>query len=218
MYYKERQIIMINEKALNNISYGLYVLSARENGKDNGCIINTVSQVTVSPLCISVAVNKSNYTHDMIMRTGEFNVSVICEGVTFDLFTQYGFKSGRDTDKVEKDAPRTQNGITYVKDNINTVISAKVKSSVDLGTHTLFIAEVTETVELSGIPSVTYAYYHANIKPKPTVQSETNSKKWVCTICGFVYDDAKEKVPFEQLPDDWTCPLCNHPKSDFELM
>ncbi len=209
---------MVNEKALNNISYGLYILSAKDENKDNGCIINTVSQVTVFPLCISVTVNKGNYTHDMIVKTGEFNVSVICEGATFDIFTQYGFKSGRDTDKVEKDAPRTANGITYVKENTNTVISAKVKSSVDLGTHTMFIAEVTETVELSDKPSVTYAYYHANIKPKPQTVASSDSKKWICTICGFVYDDAKEKVPFEQLPDDWTCPLCNHPKSDFELM
>ena len=208
---------MIDEKSLNNVSYGLYVLTAKENEKDNGCIINTVSQVTASPLSISVTVNKNNFTHDMIMNTKEFNISVIAEGASFDLFKQYGFKSGRNEEKVPKDAKRSENGIVYVDENINTVISAKVKNTVDLGTHTLFIADVTETIILSSAPSVTYAYYHKNIKPAPVKQSGTG-KKWVCTICGYIYDDAKEKVPFEELPSDWTCPLCMHPKSDFELM
>lgn len=208
---------MINEKALNNISYGLFVLSARQGDKDNGCIINTAQQVTVSPLQITVTVNKSNYTCDMIKATGEFNISVLSEKATFDVFTQYGFKSGRDTDKVEKNAPRTENGIIYIPDVANTVISAKTVQEVDLGSHIMFIAQVCETLTLSDTPSATYAYYHKNIKPVPQAQKGSN-KKWICTICGFIYDDEKEKVPFEQLPDDWTCPLCNHPKSDFELM
>ena len=208
---------MINEKALNSISYGLYVLTAKDGEKDNGCIVNTVSQVTVSPLTLCVTVNKNNFTHDMIMKTKEFNVSVIAEGATFDLFKQYGFKSGRNEDKVPKDAKRSQNGIVYVENNTNTVISARVKNIVDLGTHTLFISLVTETIDLSSVPSVTYSYYHKNIKPAPIKQSG-NSKKWVCTICGYIYDDAKEKVPFEELPNNWVCPLCMHPKSDFELM
>lgn len=208
---------MINEKDLNNISYGLYVLSARDGDKDNGCIINTAQQVTASPLKISVTVNKNSYTHDMIIKTGEFNLSVIAEGATFDLFTKFGFSSGRDNDKVEKAAPRTANGIIYVKENVNTVISAKVKNTIDLGSHTLFIADVTETLLLSDVASVTYTYYHKNIKPKPVIQNNSEGKKWVCTICGFIYDDAKEKVPFEELPDSWVCPLCMHPKSDFEL-
>lgn len=208
---------MINEKALNNISYGLYVLSARESGRDNGCIINTVQQVTASPLRISITVNKSNYTHDMVKIAKQFNVSVLSEKATFDVFTQYGFASGRDTNKVPKDAPRTENGIIYVPEISNTVISAKVINEVDLGTHTLFIADVTETVILNDEPAVTYSYYHKNIKPQPTA-TVSGGEKWVCTICGFIYDEAKEKVPFEQLPDNWVCPLCKHPKSDFELM
>ncbi len=208
---------MINEKALNNISYGLFVLSAKKGSKDNGCIINTAQQVTASPLRVSVTVNKNNYTHEMIKETKEFNISVLSEKSTFETFTQYGFASGRDTEKVPADAPRTENGIIYVPDVSNTVISAKVTNEVDLGTHTLFVADVTETVILNDEPSVTYAYYHKNIKPKPqAVQNE--GKKWVCTICGFIYDEAKEKVPFEELPENWVCPLCKHPKSDFELM
>ena len=208
---------MIDEKALNNISYGLFVLSAREGNKDNGCIINTAQQVTASPLCISITVNKSSYTHNMIKETKEFNLSVLSEKATFDVFTNYGFASGRDTEKVPITAPRTSNGITYADGVSNTVISGKVIGEVDLGSHTLFIADVTETVILSQDPSVTYAYYHKNIKPKP-VAPKGEGKKWVCTICGFIYDDAKEKVPFEELPDNWVCPLCMHPKSDFELM
>lgn len=208
---------MINEKALNNISYGLYVLSAKKGEKDNGCIINTAQQVTASPLRISIAVNKNNYTHDMIKETKEFNISVLSEKTTFDIFTQYGFASGRDTDKVPSNAPRTSNGIVYVPDVSNTVISARVISEVDLGSHTLFIADVTETLILNDEPSATYAYYHKNIKPKPKAE-KGDGKKWVCTICGFIYDDSKEKVPFEELPENWVCPLCMHPKSDFELM
>lgn len=209
---------MINEKDLNNISYGLYVLSAKDNDKDNGCIINTAQQVTASPLKISVTVNKANYTCEMIDKTGLFNISVLSENATFDIFEQYGFKSGRDTDKVDGNLPRTENGIVYIDSVANTVISAKVTNTVDLGTHLLFIGDVTETRSLNDAPSATYTYYHKNIKPKPAVQNSGEGKKWVCTICGFVYDDAKEKVPFEELPDNWVCPLCMHPKSDFELM
>lgn len=208
---------MINEKALNNISYGLFVLSAKAGDKDNGCIINTAQQVTASPLRISIAVNKNNYTHNMIKETEEFNLSVLSEKATFDVFTQYGFKSGRDTEKVPANAPRTANGIVYVADGTNTVISGKVIGSTDLNTHTLFIAEITEAVILNDEPSATYAYYHKNIKPKPKAE-KSEGKKWVCTVCGFIYDDQKEKVPFEELPENWVCPLCLHPKSDFELM
>ncbi len=209
---------MINEKDLNNISYGLYVLSARDGDKDNCCIINTAQQVTAFPFKISVTVNKANYTCEMIDKTGLFNISVLSENATFDIFEQYGFKSGRNTDKVGGNLPRTENGIIYINSVANTVISAKVTNTVDLGTHLLFIGDVTETLSLNNVPSATYSYYHKNIKPKPAVQSSGEGKKWVCTICGFIYDDAKEKVPFEELPDSWVCPLCMHPKSDFELM
>lgn len=207
----------INEKALNKISYGLFVLSAKQDKKDNGCIINTAQQVTSSPLRISIAVNKNNYTHHMIKETKEFNISVLSEKATFHIFTQYGFKSGRDEDKVPENAPRTANGIIYVPNVSNAVISAKVISEVDLDTHTMFIAEVSEATILNEEPSATYAYYHANIKPKPKAE-KSDGKKWVCTICGFIYDDSKEKVPFEELPENWVCPLCMHPKSDFQLM
>lgn len=196
----------IDNSAIFTISYGLFVLTAKDE-KDNGCIINTVQQVTQDPLKISIAVNKSNYTHDMILKTGEFNVSVLTEKANFDIFKRFGFASGKDTDKFENfsSVSRTENGIYYITENTNAVISGKVIQTVDLGTHTLFIADVTESKKLSDEKSVTYQYYFDNIKPK----NDTKKKGYVCKICGYVYEG-------EPLPDDFICPLCKHPASDFE--
>lgn len=197
----------IDNSALFTLSYGLFVLTAKDD-KDNGCIVNTVQQVTQEPLKISVAVNKANYTHDMILKTGQFNVSVLTEKANFDIFKRFGFSSGRDTDKFENfsSVARTENGITYITEMTNAVISGKVVETVDLGTHTLFIADVTESKKLSDENSVTYQYYFDHIKPKP----ETEKKKgYVCKICGYVYEG-------DPLPDDFICPLCKHPASDFE--
>ncbi len=196
---------MIDNTSLFKLSYGLFVLSARENGKDNGCIINTAIQVTSSPNRISVTVNKQNLTHDMILNTGEFNLSVLTEGTAFDVFQHFGFASGRDTDKFTGEPLRTQNGIAYVGGYSNSVISGKVIDTVDVGTHTIFIADVTEAIVLSNEKSVTYEYYFANIKPKP----ETKKKGYVCRICGYVYEG-------EELPDDFICPVCKHGAEDFE--
>lgn len=197
----------IDNSALFTLSYGLFVLTAKDD-KDNGCIVNTVQQVTQEPLKISVAVNKANHTHDMILKTGEFNVSVLTEKANFDIFKRFGFSSGRDTDKFENfsSVKRSENGICYITDMTNAVISGKVIETVDMGTHTLFIADVTEAVKLSDEKSVTYQYYFDHIKPKP----ETEKKKgYVCKICGYVYEG-------DPLPDDFICPLCKHPASDFE--
>lgn len=205
--------------ALNKLSYGLFVLSAKEGEKDNACIINTAIQLTSKPMQISIAVNKENYTHDMVRRTGIFNVSVLSQEAPFSLFQCFGFRSGRDTDKFAdfSDTARSANGLLYLTNFASALLSAQVKSSVDCGTHTLFIAEVTEARVLSDVPSVTYAYYSANIKPAREKKPEGAKKVWVCAICGYVYDESAAGVPFEQLPDDWVCPLCKHPKSDFEL-
>ncbi len=195
-------------RALNFISYGLFVLTAREDGFDNGCIVNTVAQVTVDPLRITVTVNKQNKTHDMIAATGLFGVTVLDDTVTFDTFKQFGFKSGREGDKFG-DTPerRTANGLRYVEAHASAVISARVVSQTDLGTHTLFLAEVTDAAVLSGKPAVTYADYHARIKPRP---AEVPAKKgWRCTVCGYVYEG-------EELPPDFICPLCKHGAADFE--
>lgn len=203
----------MNKKAMYNLTYGLFVLTANLDGKDNGCIINTAGQVTSEPNRISIAVNKANYTHDIIQETGIFNVSIISEAASFDLFKRFGFQSGRDADKFAdlEGWGRSENGVAYIAIGTNAYISAKVVSSQDLGSHTLFIAEVTDMEVLSSVPSTTYSYYQENIKPKPQAAGTSSSGKtvWRCTVCGYEYEG-------EELPADFICPLCKHPASDFE--
>ena len=154
----------MNSKAMYNLTYGLFVLTAKDGDKDNGCIVNTVMQVTTEPNRICVAVNKLNYTHDMISKTGEFNVSILTEGSKFETFKHFGFQSGKDIDKFESiEFSRAANGIAYIAKETNAYLSAKVVSATDLGTHTLFLADVTDGEILSDDPSVTYAFYQKNI-------------------------------------------------------
>lgn len=198
----------MDKKVMRNISYGLFILTARENDKLNGCVTNTLQQVTTSPNRISITVNKENYTHDMILRTGEFNVSILSEKAKFDTFKHFGFQTGREVDKFEKyAAPLAENGIPYITDGTNGYIFGKVIQSIDLGSHTMFIADVTDGEVLSQDPSATYDYYHKNIKEAP----DKTAKGWGCKICGYVH-------PHENLPADFICPLCKHPASDFEKM
>ena len=187
---------------------GLYVLSASENGFDNGCIINTFSQVTDTPLRVSVTINKSNKTCEMIERTGKFNVSILSEDVSFDTFKHFGFQSGRDVNKFDgyTDVKRSENGILYLTSCSNGFVSGKVIQTIDVGTHLIFIAEVEDCDILSDVPSVTYDYYHKNIKPKP---QEEKKGGYRCKICGYVYEG-------EPLPADFICPLCKHGADDFE--
>ena len=198
----------LDGKAMFKLSYGLFVLTARDGAKDNGCIINTAAQLTSSPMRISITVNKANYTHDMIQKTGVFNVSILSESTPFSVFQQYGFQSGRTADKLSGGEPRTENGVAYLAEHANAVISGKVISTVDCGTHTLFIADVTEAHVLSKEASATYAYYFEHIKPKPQPAAE-KKKGYVCKICGYVYEG-------ETLPPDFVCPLCKHGADDFE--
>lgn len=207
---------MIDKTALFKLSYGLFVLSAAWGEKDAGCIINTATQITDSPLRVSVAVNKQNFTHDAILASKKFNLSVLTEKTPFSVFENFGFKSSRDFDKFSSADPVSNSGIRYVTDYANALISAEVKEVLDFDTHTVFIGEVTEAKVLSEDPSVTYDYYHKNIKPAPEKKAD-GEKTWVCKICGYVYDEIAEGVKFEDLPDTWVCPLCKHPKSDFEL-
>lgn len=193
---------------MHRLSYGLFVLTAKEGEKDNGCIVNTVIQVTTEPNCIAVAVNKKNYTHDMIERTGMFNVSVLTEKSSFETYKHWGFQSGADVDKAKEITfSRANNGIIYLTEETNAFISARVRSMVDLGTHTLFLAEVTDAEVLSDDPSVTYAYYQSNIKQAP--KADAQKKGFICTVCGYIYEG-------DTLPDDFICPWCKHPASDFK--
>ena len=202
----------IDAKAIQKFSYGLFVLTAQADGKDNGCIINTAAQLTSSPNRINIAVNKSNYTHDMILNTGVFNISVLAEDASFDTFKRFGFASGKDTNKFEnfeENVARSANGLLYVTLGTNAFMSAKVIESHDYGTHTLFVAELTEAEVLREEPSVTYAYYFAHIKPKPQPKIEEEKHGYVCKICGYVYEG-------DELPADFICPLCKHGAEDFE--
>ena len=203
----------MDKKAMYKLSYGLFVLTAKEADKDNGCIINTAIQAASAPNQLSVCVNKANYTHDMIMRTGEFTVSVLSQNAGFDLFKRFGFKTGKDTDKFEgfSDCKRGANGIYYVTEGTNAYISVKVGKTEDLGSHTMFIGEINDMEVLSNAPSVTYDYYLNNIKPKPQAVGTTENGQtvWRCTVCGYEYVG-------EELPEDFICPLCKHPASDFE--
>ena len=197
----------MDKTALFKLSYGLFVLTARQDGKDNGCIINTAGQLTDQPTRIQIAVNKQNLTHDMVLQTGQFNVSVLSEEAVFWVFQHYGFQSGRNVDKFAAiPEARTANGLRYVEGCTNAVISGKVVQTVDCGSHTLFIAEVTEAKTLSSEPSMTYQYYFDHVKPKP---APATTGKWVCKICGYVYEG-------EQLPPDYECPLCKHGPEAFE--
>lgn len=200
----------MDNKAMYKLSYGLFVVTAKTD-KDNGCITNTAMQVTTTPNRISLAVNKENYTHDMIVKSGIFNVSILSEEATFDTFEHFGFQSGRTTDKFAdySDYARAENGVTYITKGTNAMISAKVFDTVDLGTHTLFIADVTDAMTISDVPSATYAYYHAHIKSKPKAEKPAGKTVWRCKICGY-------EVEADELADDFTCPLCKHPREDFE--
>ena len=176
---------MKDPKAMYALSYGLFVLTARRGEQDNGCIINTGIQVTSQPNRVLIAVNKSNFTHDMILETGAFNLSVLTEKADFSLFQRFGFQSGRDVDKFQGFAHtlRTDNGLLAVTEGTSAWLSCKVASTVDLGTHTLFVADVTDGDTLSREPSATYAYYQANIKPRPAAPAaETGKKRWVLSL------------------------------------
>lgn len=198
----------MNTNVLFNIAYGLYVLTANENGKDNGCIINTVMQVTSDPLQIAIAVNKRNFTTGMIQNTKKFNISVLSENSKFEIFKRFGYQSGKDVDKFSDffDTKRSPNGVLYITKNTNSYMSAYVKQEIDLGTHIMFIAQLVEAEKLSDVSTVTYDYYQKNIKPTP---QSTNKKGWRCKICGYIYEG-------ENLPADFICPVCKHGAVDFE--
>lgn len=204
-------IFEVDNAAFNKFSYGCEILTTRVDGKDYGCVINTAGQITSSdPKKITISCIKANHTCDMVAQAGIFNLSILSEDVTYDMFKHFGFQSGRDVDKFADwpDELRTQNGVRYIGQHVNAVLSARVIDSRDCGTQMLYIAEVVEAHVLSDAPSCTYSYYHAHIKPKkqpapPAVEG------WICKVCGYFYEGA-------ELPADFVCPLCKHGPEDFE--
>ena len=198
----------MDNNALFKLTYGLFLLTSWEGGRDNGCIINTAMQVASNPTRISIAVQKTNLTHDMILRTGICNISSISKTADFELFQRFGMQSGRDTDKLAdfNGVSRSENGLIYLTEHSNMYISAKVTERFDLGSHTLFIAEITDAQVLSEEESCSYAYYQSDIKAKPMAKTEKRS--WTCSVCGYVYEG-------DEIPADFECPLCHHGKEDF---
>ncbi len=193
--------------ALTNIGYGLYVVTSNDGEKDNGLIVNTVTQLTDSPNRVAVTINKANYSYHVISQTKKMNVNCLSTAAPFAVFEKFGFRSGRNTDKFEGCEPlRSDNGLVFLPRHINSFMSLEVVQYVDLDTHGMFICEITEARVISDDPSMTYAYYHENVKPKP----ETEGKKgFVCKICGFIHEG-------DTLPEDYICPLCKHGAADFE--
>ena len=200
----------MDNTAFFKLGYGLYVVTAQEGGRDNGCIVNAVMQITDTPKRLAVAVNKANFTCEMISKSRKLCVSVLSESVPFDVFQRFGFQSGRNTDKFSgfSGVKRTDSGLLYLTEHTNAYLCGTVYAEFNFDTHLLFIIDVDEAEELSQEPSVTYDYYHKHIKPKP----ESKQKKgYRCKICGYVYEG-------EPLPEDFICPLCKHPASDFEKL
>lgn len=211
----------IEKEAMFKLSYGLFALFTNDGKRDNACIINTAMQMTDDPKRLVICVNKDNYTCEVLKNTGVFNLAILDESATFDIFKRFGFASGRDMDKLEglETVAESANGLKYMTAESNSYISAKVVYSRDFDTHTLFVADVTEAKVLSDKPSATYAYYFENIKPKAPVAravaavEETPKEQkivgWKCKICGYEYEGA-------ELPADYKCPWCKHPAEDFE--
>ena len=192
--------------ALFNIGYGLYVVTSNDGKKDNGLIVNTVTQVTNTPNRIAVTINKANYSHHSIQQTGIMNINCLSTEAPFSVFERFGFASGRNTDKFAGcDTLRSDNGLVFLSRYINSFMSLKVEQYIDLDTHGMFICEVTEARVISDTDTMTYTYYQKNVKPKP----DTGGKKgWVCNICGYIYEG-------DELPEDIVCPLCKHGAADF---
>ena len=202
----------MDRKVMYQLSYGLFVLTSAASGRESGCIINTAGQMTSEPNRISIAVNKSNFTHELVKKSGKFNLSILSESAGFDTFKHFGFQSGRETDKFDEyeTCRRSANGLYYITAGTNGFLSATVEQTLDLGTHTLFIAGVDDMERLSDLPSATYAYYQSHIKPQPQKpDAPTGKTVWRCQVCGYIYEG-------EELPEDFICPLCKHPASDFE--
>ena len=199
---------MMDPRALFNIGYGLYVVTTKgDDGRDNGLILNSVMQLTSTPEQIAVCVNKQNFSHDTIKNTGKMNVNCLSVKAPFKVFENFGFRSGRDSDKFEGCEPlRSENGLIVLPHYINSYMSLEVKSYVDLGTHGMFICTVTESRVISDEETMSYTYYHKNVKPK---KSEVKKNKgYICTVCGYIHDE--EPTP------DFVCPICKHDASVFE--
>lgn len=197
----------MDQKALWKLTYGLYLLTAQQDGRDNGCIINTAVQVAENPVRISISVSKGGLTHEMALATGRFSVTALSVDAPFALYQHFGMQSGREADKFagRHDVARGESGLIHLTENACGHLDCTVLQTIDLGDHTLFIAEVTDGAVLSDRPACTYAYYQSDVKQKP---QPLKKRGWICSVCGYVYEG-------DEVPDDFLCPLCKHGKKDF---
>ncbi len=200
----------MDPKAMFNISYGIFMLATKDGDRINGCITNTCMQVAMSPTRVAIACINKNLTCEMIKNSGVFAMSILDQSATFDTIKRFGMQSGRNVDKFEGlSCPVDEKGIPYLPFQTCAVLSCHVISKEDLGSHTLFIAEVDDAIRTSENTPLTYNDYQNNVKPKPAAQVQKKIKGWRCKICGYVYEEPN-------LPADFICPLCGHPASDFE--
>lgn len=208
---------IIDKTCMFNLSYGLFVLSAKDGEKNNACIVNTVIQITENPNRILVAVNKLNYTHDLIVKNKKMMVSILTEEAPFSVFEKFGFQTGKEVDKFEdfKEIAMGENGLPYLSKYTNAYIGATVIDMYDSESHTVFIAEVTEAKNINKDNSITYAYYHEHTKPKiqepPKTKKKDGMKRYRCRVCGFIYEGV-------ELPTDYICPVCKHGADAFDLI
>lgn len=200
----------MNSKAFFQLSYGLYVAASKFDKKMSGCIVNTVTQVTNDPKQIVLAVNKQNFTCELIQKSGIVSISVLSETAPFSLFQHFGFQSGRDVDKfVGVPFAMTGQELPYLTEHTTAYFDCKVIDSYDLGTHMMFLASVSDADVISDEKAMTYSYYHENVKPQPSSTPASEKKGWRCKVCGYVYEG-------EELPPDFVCPWCKHGAEDFE--
>jgi flavin reductase (DIM6/NTAB) family NADH-FMN oxidoreductase RutF len=209
--YSENTLPKVDSTALFKLGYGLYAVTCHDDHKDNALIVNTVMQITDTPLTVAVAINKNNYSHDVIRKSGMMNVNCLESTAPFAVFEAFGFRSGRDVNKFADCTPnRSANGLVVLPKHCNAFLSLLVKQYVDLGTHGVFFCTVTESAILSDKPTMTYADYHDHVKPKKKAAPAEGAKtSYVCKICGYVYEG-------EELPADYVCPLCKHGAEYFE--
>ena len=200
----------LDTQALFKLTYGMHVLCARQDGKDNGCIVNTAVQVTDTPHRLSVTVNKKSLTQQMILDTGRFTVSNLSERAAFDVFERFGFRSGRDEDKFADFSgwERDKEGLPYLTRGVNAFFSCEVEQTLDLDTHTMFIAKINDMVILDEAASMSYAFYQEHLRPQSDTPRSGEQTVWRCVVCGWEFIG-------DELPDDIICPLCHHGASDF---
>ncbi len=204
--YSSAPTPMENGNALHAVSYGLYIVTTRENGKDSGLVVNTVAQVGSNPTVLAVGINRANHSCGVIARTKKLNVNVLTENAPFEIFKRFGFQSGKNADKMQGLLyGRSENNLPVLKEYANAYLSLTVRDSVTLPSHTVFFCTVEESEVINSDKSMTYSFYHANVKPK----KQPTNQGWVCKICGYVH-------PADELPSDFICPICKHPPNDFE--